>query len=132
MHARAVANEPTSMIAEARPVPDPMRSYQAYLGAIARRDFAAVIAAMTQACAQRLLGLREFGSLFDLWCENQRDPVIVTRYSVQHHRTIIDVRTRHTVGRVTLHLFDGVWRVDSEFHQPLCSRDAAAQHKKMS
>jgi hypothetical protein len=122
MHAHAVvlALAPTGV--EVHPNPDPMQAYRAYLGAVARREFAAVVAGMTEACARQLHGLRQtpdFQALFELWCDSQRDPVVVTHCAVAHDVAIIDVRSRHTVGRVTLHLANGAWRIDSELHRPL-------------
>lgn len=122
MHAQAIAMVLAPTTAEAPPNPDPMQAYRAYLGAIARRDFAAVIARMTECCARQLFGLRDtpdFLALFELWCESQRDPVVVTHCTVEHDLATIDVRSRHTVGRVTLRLVDGMWGIDSELHWPL-------------
>lgn len=103
------------------PVLDPVQTYHAYLAAVARRDFAAVVASMTADCAQSLLGLNdtpELGPLFDLWCESQLDPIIVTHHAVEKNLATIDVRTRTTIGCVTLRLVCGAWRIDAEVHQP--------------
>jgi hypothetical protein len=122
MHAHAAIMAPAPPRADALAIPDPMRAYRAYLTAVARREFATVIAGMTEACARQLLDLRDmpdFGPLFDLWCDSQHEPVIVTRCAIERDVATIDVRSRRTVGRVTLQLVDSAWRIDSEFHQPL-------------
>jgi hypothetical protein len=109
-------------IVDAPPQPDPIRAYRAYLCAIARREFVAVVAGMTEACARQLFGSRDtpdFLALFELWCDSQRDPVVITRHAVDRDLATIDVRSRHTAGRVELRLVDGAWRVRSERHRPL-------------
>ena len=122
MHAHAVVLSLATASAEASPIPDPLWAYRAYLGAVARHEFADVIASMTETCAQQLLDLRDtpdFWTLFALWCDSQREPVVVTCCTIENDAATIDVRSRHTVGRVTLQLVDGAWRIDSELHQPL-------------
>jgi hypothetical protein len=122
MHAQAIAIAFAPTTADAPPNLDPMQAYRAYLGAIARRDFAAVVARITEGCARQLFGSSDtpdFLALFELWCDSQRDPVVVTHSAVVHDLATIDVRSRHTVGRVTLQRVDGAWRIDSESHEPL-------------
>jgi len=122
MHAQAIAIALAPMTADAPPNPDPIQAYRAYLDAIARRDFAAVLARIADGRGRPLFGSRDtpdFPALFESWCESQCDPVVVIHSAVEHDLATIDVRSRHTVGRVTLRLTDGIWRIDSELHRPL-------------
>lgn len=128
MHAQAIAIALAPTTAEAPLNPDPMQAYRAYLGAIARRDFGAVVARMTEGCARQLFGSRDtpdFLALFELWCDSQCDPVVIIRYAVEHDLALIDVRSLRTTGRVTLRLGDGGWRIASEVHKPV--HDAVAR-----
>ncbi len=101
---------------------DPIQTYQAYQRAIRHRDLDAVLAVMTEEGKQGMLefcAVAESAPLFELWCDSQHVPTIVTGCTIQNDTAIVDVRSWQTGGRITMRRCGLVWRIHSEKHWPL-------------
>ena len=101
------------------PPSDPVYVYRLYLAAIARRDIDAVLAAMTEENARCLQDLRardDFEPLFDLWCESQSAPLVITASRIQGDRATVRTCSGKTFTTVELHRVGPRWRIAAE-HQ---------------
>lgn len=122
MQSSAIRVSPGADARKAARVADPEHAYRNYLAAIARHDIEAILEAMTEGHAQQLREMRrqrDFGPLFTLWCESQRDRLVITGCRIDADIATLTVRGRSLRGRIDMLWFDGHWRIAGERHLPL-------------
>jgi hypothetical protein len=98
---------------------DPARAYWEYLDSIARRDVDAVLEALTYEYGYSLHQFRRsrgFDVFFNLWCESESQPVVVTGSNLMGDRAIVHSRGKSTLSRILMRWIDGKWRIGSERH----------------
>lgn len=106
----------------------PLDAYRKYLRAIRHRDLPALMRVLSARASRQLIesvGTTDFGAFFQIWCDSQREPIMVTACRIDKDSATIEVRGWNSTGRIGLTRNEASWQVDSETYKP--QRLAAGQ-----